>query len=346
MYNKVLYTSNLLSLKGDFKNDCADRDKFMIQTIKEFWFLLGLVMVFIAIIIDKSNTLSKFGIFLKDNHASEIIIFLIFVVSGLLIEKDQIKAGIKDIKSTLLSLIVILIIAPAAALLSIFLPLETGVVIGLFLVAVMPTTLSSGVVMTGAAGGNMAHALFVTIISNFIGIFSIPFILSWLLLFLNQTNGLTIDQSAIIIKLIILVLVPLIIGIYAKPFVYQISHASKKKMHMVNQCMVIGMVFISLAGAKQVLMCKVSSFFYIVVLVTAFHLILLGSSSVLIKIFSIQKGSSESVIFMGSQKTLPLSIMLQVSYFSEYGMALLVCVIHHIVHLLIDGYLSVRMGKN
>ncbi len=318
----------------------------MIQKIKEFWFLLGLVLVFIAIIIDKSNTLARIGIILKNNHTSEIIIFLIFIVSGLLIEKDQIKAGIKDIKSTLLSLIVILIVAPTAALLAIFIPLETGVVIGLFLVAVMPTTLSSGVVMTGTAGGNMAHALFITIISNFIGIFSIPFILSWLLLFLNETKGLTIDQGAIIIKLIIIVLVPLIIGIYSKPFVYKIFHPDKKKLQMINQCMVIGMVFISLAGAKQVIMGKSSSFFYIILLVTVFHLILLGSSYVLIKIFSIKKGSCESILFMGSQKTLPLSIMIQVSYFSEYGIALLVCVMHHIVHLLIDGYLSVRMGKN
>ncbi|MCP4669762.1 MAG: bile acid:sodium symporter [Desulfobacula sp.] len=316
------------------------------QKIKEFWFLIGLVLVSIAIIVDQSNALAKFGIVLKDNYASEIIIFIIFIVSGLLIEKDQIKAGIKDIKSTLLSLMVILIIAPAAALLSIFLPLETGVVIGLFLVAVMPTTLSSGVVMTGAAGGNMAHALFITIISNFIGIVSIPFILSWLLLFLNQNRGLSIDQGAIIIKLVALVLVPLIIGIYTKPFMYKIFHPEKKKLQILNQCMVIGMVFISLAGAKQVLMGKGFSLFYIIILVMIFHLILLGSASVLIKVFSVKKGSCESILFMGSQKTLPLSIMIQVSYFSEYGIALLVCVVHHIVHLLIDGYLSARMGKN
>jgi sodium/bile acid cotransporter 7 len=302
--------------------------------------------VFIAIVLDQSDTLAKMGIFLKDNYASEIIIFLIFIVSGLLIEKDQIKAGIKDIKSTFLSLLVIMIIAPTTAILVVFLPLETGIVIGLFLVAVMPTTLSSGVVMTGVAGGNMAQALFITIVSNFISIVSIPLILSWLLLFLNQSKELTIDQGAIIIKLTILVLVPLIIGIYAKPFVYKMIHLDKKKMQVINQCMVIGMVFVSLGGAKQVLMGKGISILYIIALVAVFHLILLGSSSILIKIFAIKKGSSESIIFMGSQKTLPLSIMIQVSYFNEYGIALLVCVLHHIVHLLIDGYISARMGKN
>ncbi len=264
----------------------------------------------------------------------------------MLIEKGQIKAGIKDIKSTLLSLMVILIISPAAALLFSCLPLETGVAIGLFLVAVMPTTLSSGVVMTGTAGGNMAHALFLTITSNFIGIFSIPFILSWLLLFLDQSKNLAIDQGAMIIKLTVLVLVPLIIGIYTKSFVFKIIHPDKSRLQIVNQCMVIGMVFISFAGAKQVLIGKGMAILYIIVLVIVFHLILLGSSFLLIKIFSIKKGSYESVIFMGSQKTLPLSIMIQVNYFSEFGIALLVCVMHHIVHLMIDGYLSAKMGED
>ncbi len=250
----------------------------LMQKIKQFWFLLGLVLVFITVIIDRTDTLARIGIFLKNNNASEVIIFLIFIISGLLIEKNQIRVGIKDIKSTLLSLMVILVVSPAAALMLNCLPLETGVAIGLFLVAVMPTTLSSGVVMTGAAGGNMAHALFLTITSNFIGIFSIPFILSWLLLFLDQSKELTIDQGAIIIKLILLVLVPLIMGIYTKPFIFKIINPVKSRLQVINQCMVIGMVFISLAGAKQVIISKGISVLYIVVLVIVFHLMLLVSS--------------------------------------------------------------------
>jgi len=319
---------------------------YMIQKIKEFWFLIALVLIFIAVILDKSDTLAKIGVFFKDNYASEAIIFLIFIISGLLIDKNQIKAGIKDIKSTLLTLMVILIVSPAAALLLHCLPLETGVAIGLFLVAVMPTTLSSGVVMTGTAGGNTAHALFLTIISNFTAVFSIPFILSWLLLFLEQSRELAIDQGAIILKLSVLVLLPLTVGIFTKPLVFKIINHDKSRLQVINQCMVIGMVFISLAGAKEVISGRGLSILYTVALVIVFHLILLGSAFLFVKFFSIKKGSCETIIFMGSQKTLPLSIMIQVSYFSEYGIALLVCVMHHIVHLMIDGYLSARMGKN
>ncbi len=315
------------------------------QKIKEFWFLVSLILISAAVVIDRTDTLAGIGIYLKSRYASEIIIFLIFIASGLLIEKDQITVGIKDIRATFFTLLIILVVSPAAALLLSFLPLETGVVIGLFLVAVMPTTLSSGVVMTGVAGGNMAHALFLTIISNVAAIFSIPLILSWLLLSLDHSKSFAIDQGAMILKLTLLVLVPLMMGIYIKSFVCKILKPDKLRLQIANQCLVIFMVYISFSGAKQVLMGKGIQIFYVVLLAIVFHLVLLGSAFLLVKIFSIKKGSFESVIFMGSQKTLPLSIMIQLTYFGEFGSALLVCVMHHIVHLMIDGYLSTKLGE-
>lgn len=317
----------------------------MVQKIQKQWFLVSLVLVFTAVIFDQSNVLSEFGIFLKENQGPEVMIFLIFIISGLLIKSDQIKDGIKDIKSTLAALAVIIIFAPIAALLLSFFPLDTGVIIGLFIISVMPTTLSSGIVMTGTAGGNMAHALFVTILSNFIGIFTIPVILSILLSFLHQEKDLAIDQGAIFLKLIFLVLFPLFIGVAVKASIFKAKQLEKFKLQLINQCMIVGVVFISLAGAKQVLLDKSDSFFYILVLVSVFHLMLLGFSFLLVKIFNVEKGRFESVIFMGSQKTLALSVMIQVSYFSEFGIALLVCVIHHIIHLMIDGYLSAKMNN-
>jgi len=38
-----------------------------------------------------------------------------------------------------------------------------------------------------------------------------------------------------------------------------------------------------------------------------------------------------------------LSIILQVSLFPQYGLALVVCVLHHMIHLLMEGYLVGRL---
>ncbi len=316
----------------------------MIQTIKKQWFLVSLAIIFALVIFDRSDSLSRFGITLKNNHGTDVIIFIIFIFSGLLIESNQIISGIKDIKSTLLALAVIIIFAPIAALLLSVFPVDTGVIIGLFIVSAMPTTLSSGIVMTGTAGGNMAHALFVTLMSNFIGIFSIPVVLSVLLAFLNQGKELAIDQGEIITKLTLLVCLPLAIGITAKAKIFRADQLAKCKLQIVNQYLIILIVFISLGGAKQVLLEKGTAIFTILILVSVFHMMLLGFSFLLVKFFKVKQGRYESIIFMGSQKTLALSVVIQVTYFGEFGIALLVCVIHHIVHLMMDGYLSTKLG--
>lgn len=317
----------------------------MIQNIKKQWFLVSLVLVFAAVMIDSSDSLLKIGMVLKANQGPEIMICIIFIMSGLVMESDQIKAGIKDVKPTFLALAVILVFSPIAAYLLCLLPLETGVILGLFIVAVMPTTLSSGIVMTGTAGGNMAHALFVTILSNFIGIFSIPIILSILLSVLDQQKELVIDKSAIVVKLVLLVLFPLIIGIVSKAWIFRPGKLAKLRLQRLNQWMIIAIVFISLSGTKQVILGSGLTFFYIVILVSIFHLMLLGFSFLLTRVFRVEKGRYESIVFMGSQKTLALSVMIQVTYFSEFGTALLVCVVHHIIHLMMDGYLSTKLHQ-
>ena len=314
----------------------------MINTIKKQWFLCGLVLIFLAVIFDKTEQIALTGIYLKNHSGSSVMIFFIFILSGMILDIDQMKSGIKDIKSTLAALFIIIIISPFVAAVMSFLPLETGILLGMFLVAVMPTTISSGVVMTGNAGGNMAHALFVTIVSNCIAIVSIPLVLSILLLLQQQDTVLSIDQKAIIVKLLILVLLPLITGMFLKKMVFNITANRKKIMGIINQCCVICIVFMSLSGVKEILISKSNSFFLIVPLVIAFHLCLLGFSCLVSRLLNIGKGKRESVIFMGSQKTLPLSVMLQMTYFPEYGTALLVCVVHHITHLMIDGYLAVK----
>jgi sodium/bile acid cotransporter 7 len=317
----------------------------MIEIIKKQWFLLGLFLVFLLVIFDKTGTIAQAGIFLKNHNGSSFMIFAIFLLSGLIIEVEQIRDGIKDVKATAAAIGIILIIAPLAAFSLSFIPMETGVVLGLFLVAVMPTTLSSGVVMTGQAGGNMAHALFVTILSNCIAIISIPIILPGLLLSLQLETDLQIDQKAIFIKLLVLVLMPLLAGLVLKKVILRIRPAQKKRFSIINQCMIISIVYMSLSGARQVLLTQTTIFFWILPLVILFHLILLSASYGASRLLKIGKRRREAVIFMGSQKTLPLAVMLQITCFPEYGTTLLVCVVHHISHLMMDGFLAVKIKQ-
>ena len=312
--------------------------------VKKQWFLFGLILVFILVIGDTSGTLANAGIFLKAHNGSSVMIFLIFLASGMIIEFDQIRAGIRDVRATSAALFCIVFAAPLAALILTRLPLEQGVAVGLILVSVVPTTLSSGVVMTGQSGGNMAHALFVTILSNCVAILSIPLFLPWMVSGMRSSNGIHIDQTAIFIKLILLVLLPLMVGLALKKTVFTISPAVKKKLGIINQCIVLCIVYMSLSGARQVLIDRSAVVFWILPLVMSFHFILLAAAWGMAGVLKIGPGRRESVLFMGGQKTLPLAVMLQITCFPGLGTALPVCVLHHIIHLMIDSYIATRMG--
>lgn len=316
----------------------------MINRLRQQWFLCGLVLVFTLVIFDTSATLAQGGIWLKVHHGASVMIALIFFASGLIIEVDQIRSGIRDVTATAAALFTIAVTAPLIAYAMTRLPLEQGVIIGLILVATMPTTLSSGVVMTGQAKGNMAHALFVTILSNCTAIFTVPLVLPWMVKGIHMSKTVHIDQGTIFIKLVLLVLLPLFSGLILKKTFFTIPDTAKKKLGILNQIIVLGIVFMSLSGARQVLINKSTVVFSILPLVIVFHLILLAGAMMMVYLLKIGPGRRESIIFMGAQKTLPLAVMLQITCFPEFGTALLVCVLHHITHLMIDGYLAVRLG--
>jgi solute carrier family 10 (sodium/bile acid cotransporter), member 7 len=313
--------------------------------IKKYWFIAGLVLVFTVSVVDTTETVSGMGRWFKMHGGPDAVIVLIFFSSGLILNARQIGAGLMDIKGIAIALAIIFLVAPVTGALFSMASVETGIKIGIFLVAVMPTTLSSGVVMTGAAGGNMAHALVITILANGIAVFTIPVALSLLMNLVGGTTAVSIDKLAIVIKLGFYVLLPLCTGLTIRFFTKFFMDRFVLKLQVLNQCLVLGIVWMAVSSARDVIIGTGGSVGMILFLVFAFHGMLLSSAGFFSKLLKLGRGRRESVIFMGSQKTLPLSVILQVSLFSQYGLALVVCVLHHLVHLLMDGYLVGKLRK-
>jgi sodium/bile acid cotransporter 7 len=311
--------------------------------IKKYWFLIGLFLVFVVTVADTTETVSSIGIWLKVHRGPDVVIVLIFFFSGLILDARQIRSGLMDVKGIAAALIIIFLVAPVVAALCKAIPLDTGVLIGIFLVAVMPTTLSSGVVMTGAAGGNMAQALAITILANGLAVFTIPVALSLLLELLGGSAVVAIDKPAIMIKLGIYVFLPLCVGLTLKFLAKSSVNRFAYRLQLLNQLLILAIVWMAMSQARDAIVSGGESVGIVILLVFSFHGILLSAAGVFTKLLKLGKGRRESVIFMGGQKTLPLAIILQVSLFPQYGLALVVCVLHHMVHLLMDGYLVGRL---
>lgn len=311
--------------------------------IRRHWFLLALFAVFFITLADRSGALSTLGQWLKNHHGPDIVVVTIFLFSGFSLSPEQLKNGLMDVKGMLLAFSVIFIAAPLAAVAFTLVPMDTGIVIGLFLVAVMPSTLSSGVVMTAAAGGSAAHALVTTIAANSLAVFTIPYALSLLLVSIDLSAPVTIDKAAIMLKIGLLVLLPLGVGMIAKHFLSGLYLRFQRWITIVNQCMILLIVWIAMSQTRDMLVGSGLTAAWIAGMAFAYHGLLLASAWGVIQLAGRQRGERESILFMGGQKTLPLSVILQMSLFPNYGIALLVCVVHHIVHLMMDGYLVERL---
>ena len=314
-----------------------------LSCIKKYWFLFGLFVVCILTLADGTGILVGLGRWLKGHHGPDLVIVFIFLLSGFALSPDQLSTGLMDVKGILLTAVNIFIIAPSLAALFSLIPMNTGIIIGLFLVSVMPSTLSSGVVMTAAAGGNAAHALVTTIVANSVSVFTIPYALSFLLIIIGESTAVTIEKAAIMLKIAALVVLPLAVGMLLKHFLSSLYERIGHKINMINQCLILFIVWIAFSQTRSMLIASGLTVGLIIVLVFLYHGFLLISGWFLIRVSRRGKGHKESILFMGGQKTLPLSIILQVSLFPQYPIALLVCVLHHIVHLIMDGYIVERM---
>lgn len=306
---------------------------------KNNWFMFGLVASALLVICDSSELTIAPGLWLKNHNGPDAVIVLIFFLSGLALDTRQVKEGIADIKGTLLALVLIFICAPLLALLLSLIPFETGLIIGLFLVGAMPTTLSSGVVMTGKAGGNMAHSLLITIIANGLAVLTIPVTLSLLLSVTGDARAIHIEQLPIMIKIATLVLLPLMVGISVRRIMGTRLKPILPYTGSLSQIGILTMVWMALCSSRPAIISQLESIVVVMFAVFFYHLLLVLTALLLTNISVTPKSKRESVILMGGQKTLPLSVIIQVSVFPEFGLALVVCVLHHIVHLVMDAYL-------
>lgn len=142
---------------------------------------------------------------------SSIGISLIFFFYGLKLSPEKLKSGLSNWKLHLLIQGSTFLLFPLILILIKPLFGENGFLlwISFFFLAILPSTVSSSVVMVSMAKGNVPAAIFNASISGLIGIVITPL---WMGLFLN-VEGSDFDMSTIYSKLVIEILLPICFGL-------------------------------------------------------------------------------------------------------------------------------------
>lgn len=311
----------------------------MLSFFRRHGFVAGLMLVTALTLADATETSVRWGQWLRAHHGPDVVIAGIFFFSGLALERENLSRGILDFKACVLALGLMFGVAPLWAFTLAQWPMGTGLAVGLFLVAAMPTTLSSGVVMTSSAGGNPATALLITVVGNAAAVFATPLILKFLTGKALESAAV-FDSQALTGTLAFWVLLPLAMGmVMRRPYLSWLQSVRCPSPGTVNTFLVIVIVWIGLSSSRGTIMGGLGWMPGVIALSIVFHGGLLVAAFLAAKGFGLSPGRREAVIFMGGQKTLPLSVLIQTAVFPQYGEALVFCVCHHLLHLVMDGFL-------
>lgn len=272
---------------------------------------------------------------------TNVAIIGIFLVSGVSLKSIQACSGLYA--AVLLGFVMILFVTPLIIIPLQLLPtlgFSTTLTAGLCVFCSVPTTLSSGIVLVEAAGGNVQLALILTTLTNSIGVVTIPFMVSYIF-----RQSAKIDRLAMFHELVIFVLVPLVCGVVTRTLSTTVREKVdlwKPSLTLFNNSLILSTVWMTVSEAQpQVLKQSLFDLIALVVLAFLVHLVFLAVAYAVTRSFD--ESLSRAMIVMISQKSLPKCVMLisalPPSLSAGAGVLLIPCIVGHAVQLLFDAYM-------
>ena len=177
------------------------------------------------------------GLYMAELPTQYVAVSIIFFLSGLMLKTDEVHAALAAWKATSWGCVSILFATPfLGAVIAFQLPMEPAFQFGLALFCCMPTTLTSGVALTAQARGNVALALLLTVLTNIVGIFTVPFVLAHLLSSLGQVE---LSAGDLFAKLCLSILLPLGVGKYLRRFAVDWINAQRSRLTLASNAALI-----------------------------------------------------------------------------------------------------------
>lgn len=283
------------------------------------------------------------GVTLQQKGLIPWMVVTIFVINGYQTQLNAMPFSGKIWFTALIAVVINLVLSPFLGLLTAsLLALPTGAAIGLIVTATVPSTLSSGIVMTHLAGGDNTKALFLTILLNLLGVFTIPFMLP---VVLEHVGSIELSPWPLLKQLVIIVLIPFLCGMLGRRML-QISPRHIVIRYLPSTC-VIGTVWMSVSASsetlKEISLLLIGSIIMGAILLHAMLLLLcLGSRLV----NPSDRGEWIALMFTASQKTLPVAVGVLAALNQPIGVALVACILFHFLQLFVDSILAARLAKS
>jgi sodium/bile acid cotransporter 7 len=218
---------------------------------------------------------------------------------------------------------------------------------GFLFLCVLPSTVSSSVVFTAVARGNVPGALFNAAFSNVIGVLLTPVLVHLLM----RTTGSSAPVGPLLLKVTALTLLPFALGALWRRRAAAWIDARKAWVTRLSNGAVLFMVYTAFCDSvqaqvweRQGAMVTVLAFAWVAALFAVMSLLIAGACR------SLRLGREDFIAgyFCAVKKTLAMGVPLAALIFGERGdlsLILLPILFYHALQLLVNGVLANRWGR-
>ena len=311
------------------------------RTLSKNWFLIGLLLAVIT-----SLTAPELGVSINyKGLSSTILVVLLFFVSGLSLPTESIRSGLSNVKLHLFLQLFIFAVIPLYFLGTTVLlkkNLDPLLLTGILALSVLPTTVSSCIVFTQSAGGNVVATMFNASLANVVGVILSPLLLSLLL----QQTGQTMESGELIrilLSLVLKMLLPIFIGQFVRIQIRERIQPFKKAMGTFGNIVILIIIWFSFSqpALDPSFISFLAKLWPLFIYLLLSHFVLLGLTLAGTRLLKLNKANTYTSLFVAPQKTLAMGAPLLTTYFTNdpslIGIALLPLIFYHFCQLLIAG---------
>lgn len=220
-------------------------------------------------------------------------------------------------------------------------------VLGVFFLCALPSTVSSSVAMTATARGNVAGAVFNATLSSLIGIVLTPL---WVAVVM-KTTGETRPIGPVIIDLFQWLVLPLAAGQALRPWFGAWATRNKPRISIVDRLIILLLVYTSFCDSfKEDLWARngLGQVLAVVLLCAALLTVVFWLTARVARTLGFSREDRIVAIFCGSKKTLASGVPMAKLMFGAHpgmGMILLPIMVYHQLQLVVGGVLAQRWGR-
>ena len=335
--------------RGSFRATAAE--PFLVSWLRSNGLLLGLLLaVFAAFLFPRLG--SREGI-LHGSLVSDVGVSVILFLQGLSLAWENVKAALGSWRLHVIIQTFTFVVFPIVGLGFYFFghefwPSEPPAVRdGFLFLCVLPSTVSSSVVLTSVARGNTPGALFNAALSNIAGVVLTPVLVHLLM----QASGRSAPFGPVLLKICLLTLLPFSIGMFLRRYLKKQVEANKRWVNRICNAIVLLIVYTAFCDSVEN---KIWTIYGVGLTVKVLALVAFLFSGMPLLIYGVcrlsrlRRGDAIAAYFCSVKKTLAMGVPLATLIFgqrSDLSLILLPIMFYNPFQLLVNGLIANQLAK-